>query len=182
MTHRYHRPVRPGETPEGAAARPRVLLLIKGLGLGGAERLLLDVVGASDRTRFSYEVAYVLEAQTALAPAFAEAGVPVHGLGARSSLDLRWTAALRALIVRGRFDVVHAHLPYTAAFGRLVARSLPRRRRPLLVYTEHSLWDRAAVLTKALNGATVGADDALLVVSSAARDALPAGCAPAPGS
>ena len=149
------------------------MLLIKGLGVGGAERLLLDVVAARDDTRFDYEVAHVLHAQDTLAPALRDQGVAVHDLGATSSADLRWTLALRRLLVRGGFEVLHSHLPYSAAFGRLVARSMPAGRRPVLVYTEHSLWDRAAVLTKALNRATVGADSALLVVSDAARQALP---------
>ncbi len=43
----------------------------------------------------------------------------------------------------------------------------------MLVYTEHSLWNKAAVVTKALNRVTVGIDRALIVVSVAARDALP---------
>jgi len=156
-----------------AVPRPRVLLLIKGLGLGGAERLLVDVVAARDRERFDYEVAYVLAAQDALVPAMEATGVPVHDLGGSASADLRWTAALRRLLVRGRFDVLHSHLPYTAALGRLVALTLPRRSRPVLVYTEHSLWNKAAVVTKAFNRATVGVDQALVVVSVAARDALP---------
>jgi len=156
-----------------AGPRPRVLLLIKGLGMGGAERLLTGVVAAADRDHFDYEVAYVLTDQDALVPAVEAAGVPVHALGGTASADLRWTLALRRLLRTGRYDVLHAHLPYTAAFGRLVALSLPRRRRPVLVYTEHSLWNKAALLTKALNRATVGADRALVVVSAAARDALP---------
>ncbi|MDR3647635.1 MAG: glycosyltransferase [Acidimicrobiales bacterium] len=168
----------PGEMPVAgdagiAVPRPRVLLLIKGLGLGGAERLLVDVVAARDRERFDYEVAYVLAAQDALVPAMEATGVPVHDLGGSASADLRWTAALRRLLVRGRFDVLHSHLPYTAALGRLVALTLPRRSRPVLVYTEHSLWNKAAVVTKAFNRATVGVDQALVVVSVAARDALP---------
>ncbi len=156
-----------------AGRRPRVLLLIKGLGLGGAERLLVEVVASRDRTSFDYEVAYVLGGQDALVPAMAATGVPVHALGGSASVDLRWTVALRRLLVRGRFDVLHSHLPYTAAFGRLVALSVPRRDRPVLVYTEHSLWNKAAIVTKALNRATVGVDGALIVVSVAARDALP---------
>jgi glycosyltransferase involved in cell wall biosynthesis len=99
--------------------------------------------------------------------------VPVHDLGGTASMDLRWTLALRRLLVAGRFDVLHAHLPYTAALARLVALSLPRRHQPVVVYTEHSLWNKAAVVTKALNRATVGIDGALIVVSVAARDALP---------
>ncbi len=153
--------------------RPRVLLLIKGLGLGGAERLLVDVVGARDRQRFDYEVAYVLSDQDALVPTMEAAGVPVHGLGASASADLRWTTALRRLLVQSRFDILHCHLPYTAAFGRLVALTVPRSRRPAVVYTEHSLWNKAAVVTKALNRSTVAVDSALIVVSVAARDALP---------
>lgn len=155
------------------APRPRVLLLIKGLGLGGAERLLVDVVASRDRARFHYEVAYVLTGQHALVPAMEATEVAVHDLGGSASMDLRWTFALRRLLVRGRFDVLHAHLPYTAALARLVALSLPRRHRPVVVYTEHSLWNKAAVVTKALNRMTVGIDRALIVVSVAARDALP---------
>ncbi len=153
--------------------RPRVLLLIKGLGLGGAERLLVDVVASRDRAHFHYEVAYVLSGQDALVPAMEAAEVPVHDLGGSASMDLRWTLALRRLLVQGRFDVLHAHLPYTAALARLVTVSLPRRHRPVVVYTEHSLWNKAAVVTKALNRLTVGIDRALIVVSVAARDALP---------
>jgi glycosyltransferase involved in cell wall biosynthesis len=162
-----------GSAGRTAGPRPRVLLLIKGLGLGGAERLLVDVVAARDRDRFDYEVAYVLGAQDALVPALEATGVTVHALGGSTSADLRWTAALRRLLEHGHYDVLHSHLPYTAALGRLVALSVSRRRRPVLVYTEHSLWNRAAVVTKALNRATVGADAALIVVSAAARQALP---------
>jgi glycosyltransferase involved in cell wall biosynthesis len=153
--------------------RPRVLLLIKGLGLGGAERLLVDVVTHRGRQGFDYEVAYVLSGQDALVPAMHEAGVPTHDLGASGSTDLGWMLRLRRLLAAGRFDVLHSHLPYSAAMGRLVALSVPRRRRPVLVYTEHSLWNKAAIVTKALNGSTVGLDSALFVVSTAARDALP---------
>ena len=172
---RYHHGVT-GPGAEGeivAGRRVRVLALIKGLGMGGAERLLVGLVANGDRTRFDYEVAYVRADQAALAGELSERGVQVHALGARTTADIRWVAALRRLLVRGRYDVVHAHLPYSAAMGRLAAASLGPRRRPLLVYTEHSLWNRAAVLTRALNAATVGLDDALFVVSPTARDALP---------
>ena len=164
----------PGKAPAATDGTiPRVLLLIKGLGLGGAERLLVDVMATRDRERIDYEVAYVLSAQDALAPAMKATGVLVHDLGGSASADLRWTAALRSLLVERRFDVLHAHLPYTAAIGRLVALTLLPKHRPVLVYTEHSLWNKAAVVTKALNRATVGMDRALIVVSTAARDALP---------
>lgn len=156
-----------------AAGRLRVLLAIKGLAHGGAERLVLDTVAASDRGSVDYEVAYVMAGADALAPAVAALGVPVHELGATSNLDLGWVVRFRRLLAAGGFDVVHFHLPYTASLGRLAVASLPARQRPVTVYTEHSLWNRVSPLVKALNRATVARDGAVLAVSPAAYDALP---------
>jgi len=163
----------PGAGRTWPSRRVRVLVLIKGLGLGGAERLVVDLMANRDRDCFEYEVASVLADHDDLAPALEASGVPVHRLGAGGSTDLRWVARLRHLLVTGRFDVVHSHLPYAASFARLAVLSMAPGRRPALVYTEHSLWDRAAILTRALNRATVGLDRALIVVSPAAMEALP---------
>jgi glycosyltransferase involved in cell wall biosynthesis len=164
-----------GDVQEAATTRRiRVLVAIKCLGFGGAERLVVDMVANGDTRAFAYEVAYVLEAEDALVPALAATGTPVHALGARGNGDLRWMARLRTLLLTGHFDVVHFHLPYTAALGRLVVASLPRAVRPPVVYTEHSLWNRMAIVVKAINRAGIGLDRSLVVVSQAAHDALPA--------
>ena len=148
-------------------------MVIKCLGLGGAERLLVDTVGHGDRERFDYEVAWVLEAERALVPALEAAGTVTHSLGATGNRDMGWLRRLRRLLLGGGFDVVHFHLPHTAALGRLVVASLPRDRRPAIVYTEHSLWNRMAVLVRVVNRAGIGLDQSLIVVSEAARQALP---------
>jgi hypothetical protein len=57
--------------------RIRVLLLIKGLGVGGAERLLERAVPYFDRDRYDYRVAYFLPWKDALVPAFKDGGIPV---------------------------------------------------------------------------------------------------------
>jgi glycosyltransferase involved in cell wall biosynthesis len=131
------------------------------------------MVSHRDRAKFDYEVAYVLEAENALVPEVEAAGVRVHSLGASWNGDMLWTLRLRALLRAGNFDIVHTHLPYAATLGRLVAASLAPRRRPAVVYTEHSQWDKMALALKALNRATIGFDDRLLVVSEAARQSLP---------
>ena len=162
-----------------------MLIAIKGLGHGGAERLLVDTVAAGDHEAFEYEVAFILSTADALVPAISSDGTPVHDLGAVSNLDLRWLMAFRRLLRRHPVDIVHFHLPYTAALGRLVVATLPRRERPLTIYTEHSLWNKAAVLVKWLNRATVGRDRALIAVSPAAYDALagrPAATGPGGGA
>lgn len=163
--------------PAGATTHPRlrVLLVIKCLGYGGAERLLVDMVAKGDTQSFEYEVAYVLAAEHALVPDIASAGIPVRCLEGRGNWDLRWMARLRGLILEGEFDVVHFHLPYTASLGRLAVATVPSAHRPAVVYTEHSLWNKMAVVIKGLNRATIGRDRALVVVSEAAHDALPDG-------
>ncbi len=157
------------------AQRIRVLLAIKGLGHGGAERLLVDTLAARNTVAFEYEVAFVMSSADTLAPAIAAHGIPVHDLGARSNVDLRWVPRFRRLVAGGEFDIVHFHLPYTAALGRPAVLSLSARRRPVTVYTEHSLWNKVSPPVKALNRLTIGADAALVAVSQAAYDALPAG-------
>lgn len=151
----------------------RILVLIKELDVGGAERLVVDMAAQGDRSSFDYEVAYVLDALDGLSGALRSGGTPVHSLGARGDWDLAWTVTLRRLLVEGRYDLVHCHLPYAAAFGRLAARSLPRAIRPKLVYTQHCTWGEMVWPVRALTRATIGLDDALVTVSESSRQALP---------
>ena len=160
--------------PVRGASRPlRVLLVIKCLGYGGAERLLVDMVATTDE-RFHYEVAYVLRSQDALVPVIVAGGTAVHALDAANDADLRWMVAFRRLLRRGDYDVVHFHLAYAAALGQLVVATLPRSARPGLVYTEHQLWGRTPLVLKALMHASMGSRERVVTVSQASQDSLPA--------
>lgn len=162
------------EGPGRSQDRPlRVLLVIKCLGYGGAERLLVDTVAAADPQSVQFEVAYVLRDQNALVPAVASGGTRVHSLGAVHNGDLRWLSAFRRLLASGRYDIVHFHLPYAAALGQFVVFTLPRSTRPAVVYTEHSLWDRAKLLNRVLLRASMSSNERLIAVSQASYDALP---------
>ncbi len=156
--------------PEG---RIRILLAIKGLATGGAERLLVDTVATGDADSFEYEVACVMTDLDGLAPRLADLAIPVHQLGATSNLDVRWVPRFRRLLTEGGFDIVHFHLPYTAALGRPTVLSLPSRSRPVTVYTEHCLWNKVSPPIKALNRLTVGTDGSVLAVSEASCGSLP---------
>lgn len=151
----------------------RVLHLLKGLDAGGAERLVLDLCTVADRSRVTPSVAGILAAHRALVPAFEAEGIPVHELGARSDVDLAWTVALRRLLTTEEADVLHVHLPYPAVLGRLVARSLPGPRRPVVVHTRHNLWTATHPLLRAGERLTAHLDDASLVVATSAWAALP---------
>lgn len=151
----------------------RVLWLIKGLGPGGAERLLLLSARRRDRTRVAVRAAYLLPHKVALLADLEAAGVPVDCLGRPHLGDPRWLLTLRRSLVADPVEVVHAHSPLAAVGARLVARSLPRRRRPRVVTTDHSLFDGHQALTRWADAATAGLDDAHLAVSEAVQASLP---------
>ena len=91
----------------------RILQVIKCMGYGGAEKLLVDMVATATTRSFEYEVAYVLSAEDALVPAIREGGTPVHPLGARGNADRPGWADCAPSSSTEIFDVVHFHLPYT---------------------------------------------------------------------
>lgn len=146
----------------------RVLELIKCLDVGGAETLLLERLRVADRQQCDYLVGWLDPNRTDLVPAFVDLDVPLHCFNAASAADWRWLAPLRRLIRRRRFDVVHVHSPLMAAGVRAVVRSLGAAR-PVLVTTEHAPVYHP--LTKALDVATVRADDLVIAVSEAVRAA-----------
>ncbi len=155
-------------------ARPRVLILITGLGRGGAEMLIAELLRRRTQDRIDYTVAYVRSSYDDLVAELAATGCPVRCLGARSETDVTWLSRLRRLLSEEPgFDVVHTHLSSTASLARLVVRSLPRSRRPRLVYTEHSSWTHLDPRTRVLHRLTGRWDDVTFAVSVQTRDALP---------
>jgi glycosyltransferase involved in cell wall biosynthesis len=151
----------------------RVLWLIKGLGPGGAERLLAMLAEVRDRGSFDYEAAYLLRAKSDLVAELESRGVTVHCLDGSSEWNLGWSLRLRRLLADRRFDVLHVHSPYVAGVARLVVRSLPRSRRPAVVSTDHVPWSGYALPTRILNAATFRLDDEHIAVSPAVASSFP---------
>ena len=160
---------------EDGPPRPiHVLWLIKGLGPGGAEQLLVNQARARDRDGFVVHAAYLVPVKRHLVPALEAEGVGVTALDAPREWDPRWAWRLRTLLQDRSIDVVHVHSPYVAAVARLVVRMLPRRSRPAVVYTEHNRWPRHRPLTRWANRLTIGLDDVDLAVSEDVRRSMPA--------
>jgi glycosyltransferase involved in cell wall biosynthesis len=152
----------------------RVLWLVKGLGPGGAERLLVEHAAARSGDEFTYEVAYVLDWKQHLVPELEALGVRTHCLGVHSELDPRWATRLASLLRRERYDVVHAHSPMVASVARVESRTLERRRRPAFVYTEHNRWPSYRTETRLANQATFGWNDHVFAVSEDVKESIPA--------
>jgi glycosyltransferase involved in cell wall biosynthesis len=137
----------------------RILHVIKGLARGGAEQLLLSQAPFLDRSRFEYEVAYLLPDHDALVGDLSRAGLPVHCLhGARGAA---WIGRLRRLVREHSIDLVHNHSPYVAIGTRLGLWGA----RPRLVYTEHNVWDAYHPATYIGNMVTYPRSDHVFAVS-----------------
>lgn len=143
----------------------RILFLIKGLGAGGAEKLLFSTSRHLDRTRFEVDVAYVLPGKDALVSDLEASGVRVHCLGGGPMP--RWGARLRALVREREVDVVHSHLPYAAIGARLSVNHLARR-----VYTEHNVWGCYRRATYWGNVLTLHRSDHVFAVSEQVRRSM----------
>jgi glycosyltransferase involved in cell wall biosynthesis len=144
---------------------PGVLIVIKGLGRGGAEQLLLSGVPYLDTASYRYQFAYLLPWKDSLVPELTGAGFPVHCLeGARGA---GWAGRLRNLVRAEGIGLVHVHSPVAAAGVRAVA-----GRRTRVVYTEHNLWGRYHPATWAANLVTFPRNDHVFAVSETVRQSI----------
>jgi glycosyltransferase involved in cell wall biosynthesis len=169
-----------------AGPRPRILILIKGLGLGGAERLIADALPHLDRDRFEYEFAYLLPWKDHLVGAIEGAGFEVHCLGEgppttdrrpQTVRPTRWREVLvlaRGLVALWRlqrargYDLIQADLPLAGLLARLVGRATGRP----AIYIEHNLPERYRRLTRWLNGRTYSWNAAAVAVSEEVADSV----------
>ena len=154
------------------AGPTRVRWLVKGLGPGGAERLLVAAAGVHDHKEFEISCTYLLPWKSQLAPELEALGVPTTCLEVRDERDLRWAARLRRDLIDRPVHILHAHSPYPAGIARWVVATLPRRIRPKLMYTLHNTWGSFAGPSRLINGATMRWDSADVAVSELVRSTL----------
>lgn len=145
-----------------------VLWLAKGLGLGGAERLLSLAATHVDRERFRVELAYLLPWKDAFVEEVRDAGVPVHCLAGGRVSDPRWVARLRHLVRSRDVRLVHTHSPVPA----IAARTALARPMPAVVHTEHNVWSRYRRPTRVANAVTYGRNAAVIAVSDGVAESV----------
>jgi glycosyltransferase involved in cell wall biosynthesis len=150
----------------------RVLWLTKGLGPGGAERLLVSFAAIADQERFDLRAAYLLPVKDHLVSALAGCGVPAVCLQGPRAGDPRWAHRLRKLVRDERIDIVHVHSPLVAALARPALRALPGRDRPALMGTEHNVWSSHHPATRWANRLTLPLEDVTIAVSDEVRSSM----------
>lgn len=164
---------RPGAHAAGHGGhRPlRVLHVVKGLGPGGAERLLVSVAAATEAAAATTAVAYLLPWKQHLVAELEDLGCSTFLLGGRRGFgDPRWPLRLRRLATD--FDIVHLHSPALAAIARPWLRASTHP--PCLVSTEHNNWGSFGFGTRIGNALTAPLDTHRFAVSQAVRASMPA--------
>ncbi len=129
-----------GAASAGRYGRPlRILIVVDSLNVGGAERHVVDLALALHREGHAVTVACSVSGS--LAEPLEAARIPVRPLLGRivkRRISLPYARAIRGLLGRERFDLVHAHIYASAAASALatVGTGVP------LVVTEHTeaLW------------------------------------------
>jgi glycosyltransferase involved in cell wall biosynthesis len=146
----------------------RVLMLTKGLGRGGTERLIVGAARLADPSKVHLEVAYLLPWKDAFVPDLEALGTPVHCLDGPRAVGVGWIRRLRALVRDREIDLVHTHMPLPAAFARV---ALPGRR-PAFVHTEHNMWGRYRPPTRWANAATYRRNARAIAVSDGVASSI----------
>ncbi len=153
--------------------RERIVLLhvIATLGMGGAERFLVELCRARPRDCYQVIVSSV-SGDGPCADDLRRAGIELFPLGARSNWDLSAVFRLARFMRQREVDIVHTHLFLGGVFGRLAALLAGV---PVKVTTEQNAYaighlpPRSQVLTGAL---LARFSDRLVAVSQGARDYL----------
>jgi glycosyltransferase involved in cell wall biosynthesis len=152
---------------------PHVLAVVKGLDIGGAERMIAEGARHWDRATFRYTVAYALPQRHALVGSLEALGVDVRCVGRSGRLGPGVAGRLRRLIVDAGVDLVHAHLPAMGIIARMVS-PVP------VVYTEHGIVSSYRAPTRLANRLTYRRNAAVIAVSRAVADSTAGYGGPAP--
>lgn len=119
-----------GDRPVGEARRKRLLVVVDGMGVGGAERQVQHLLLSLDREQWAPELAY-FHGHSFLLDPIRTSGVPVHHLPKRGRVDIPFLFAFAKLLRQRDFDLIHA-FSLTGELWAMLARDLSGRHPPLI--------------------------------------------------
>jgi len=158
----------------------KVVRLITGLEIGGAELGLLESLRHFDRKRFQFVVACLYN-NGSVGRQIEELGIRVHDMRMRSFGDPAGLLRLWRFLKAERPDILHTHLFRANLWGRLLGRAL---RVPVIISHEHSMTrgeiegHRRTWLLSAIDAGTARCCDKIIAVSAATKQCLVANSIP----
>ena len=149
--------------------RIRVLFLTIDIRIGGAERLVLELIKHIDRRRFDPCVGWFVD--QGAPPDFEELGVPLFPLKKQPGFDLGAMRRLADVVRDHRIDVINAHHFMSFVYSVYATRFANRAG---LVYTEHSEDDvlRAQGVWRPLGSLMLRSCDSVVGVADGVCNAL----------
>lgn len=115
--------------------RVNILYIIWSLGLGGAERVVINLAKGLDKARFNPMVCCLNEAGE-FAAELESAGIKVIALHKKSKADITVIAKLITVITENNIQIVHTHLWGANFWGRIAAKFA---KVPVIIATEHNV-------------------------------------------
>ena len=141
----------------------KIFLIIKSLGRGGAENLLVETLRLINREKFEFEVAYFLPNKNQMVRQINNLDVPVHCFNIASNLEILLNRkCLISYITRKKFDIIHAHLPWAGIAARMVTSRIDSP----VIYTEHNMQERYHPVTRLINKLTFNHQKEVFAVSN----------------
>lgn len=120
-----------GEQTGVVRKRKRLLIVVGGMGVGGAERQIQQLLISLDRERWEPELAYFRYDSFLLEP-IRRNGVRMHHFSKRGRVDISFLMAFTRLLRRRNYALVHA-FSLTGELWAMLSRDLSGRRIPLIV-------------------------------------------------
>jgi len=147
----------------------KVLHLIKSLGRGGAEMLLVESLALHNSEMFELHYVYFLPWKNQVVQQLSEAGGKVNCLEATNSFNIFLRASdVIKYIKKHNIDLLHCHMPVTGLLGRYVHSKINI---PIL-YTEHNLQERYHIITRFFNKITFNYQTETIAVSGDVKNSI----------
>ena len=146
----------------------KVLHVISSLEIGGAQRLLSDLLPIQKQQGIDVSLLVLKSEDNDFSKKVSEAGVPILSLNVKSFRNPFLAFNVRNIMKS--YDVVHAHLVHALYICSLAARGLKIK----LIYTEHSTSNnrRGKAYVRPIEKFIYGRYDKLISISQQTQDAL----------
>jgi L-malate glycosyltransferase len=148
----------------------KVLHIVKSLGRGGAETLLLETLKHHNKNQFQFYYIYFLPWKNELVGSLKTEGAIIFNVSAKSNIAILLSVfKIKKFIKQNNIQIVHCHLPWAGISTRI---ALKFNKKIKLIYTEHNIQERYHWITKLLNKITYNWQHKVIAVSQSVKNSI----------